>query len=134
MERLQPVVSGLAAPYFEGARAGLLRLQRCRSCAAWQFYPRSLCTACGSRSLAWEAASGEGRIASFTVVRRPLSPAYTAPYIVALIDLAEGPRMMSQVVGADPESVAVGAAVRVQFEAWSDTVSLPVFQLVRGDP
>jgi len=133
VERILPAVTGLAAPYFDGAREGVLRLQRCHDCRIWQFYPRSLCTACGSRALAWEAASGRGRIASFTVVRRPLSAAYEAPCIVALIDLAEGPRMMSQIIGAAPESMAVGAAVDVRFAPWSDTVVLPVFQLAEGD-
>jgi uncharacterized protein len=133
VERILPAVTGIAGPYFDGARAGVLRLQRCRDCAIWQFYPRSLCTACGSRALAWEEASGRGRIASYTVVRRPLSAAYESPSIVALIDLAEGPRMMSQIIGAAPESVTVGAAVAVRFAPWSDTVVLPVFQLVEGD-
>lgn len=68
-------------------------------------------------------------IASFTVVRRAVSPAYQAPYVVALIDLAEGPRMMSAIVDAEPEQLAVGVTVAVDFQAWSDDISLPVFRL-----
>lgn len=130
MERIQPQrTDGLAAPYFEGCRVGELRLQHCPVCAHWQFYPRAFCTACGADEPRWAVASGLGVVASFSVVRRGLSPAYEAPYTVALIDLAEGPRMMSMLVDCEPEAVAVGASVQVAFEAWSEELSLPVFRL-----
>jgi len=128
--RIQPQrTDGLAAPYFEGCRRGELRLQHCVACAHWQFYPRPFCVACGGDELDWSIASGAGRIVSFTVVRRALGPGYEAPYAVALIDLAEGPRMMSTIVGCAPEAISVGAAVEVAFESWSEDVSLPVFRL-----
>ena len=130
MERIQPQrIDGLAEPYFAGCREGQLRLQHCAACGHWQFYPRPFCTACGADSPAWEAASGRGTIASFSVVRRALSPAYEAPYTVALVDLAEGPRMMSVIVDCEPEAVQVGASVSVAFEPWSADLSLPVFRL-----
>ena len=69
-------------------------------------------------------------IASFTVVRRAVSKAYDAPYVVALIDLAEGPRMMSTLVDVDPESVAIGQSVTVAFADWSEDISMPVFNVV----
>jgi uncharacterized OB-fold protein len=72
---------------------------------------------------------GEGTIASYTVVRRAVSEAFTAPYVIALIDLAEGPRMMSQIVDTEPEALAVGQTVSVEFEEWSDGIKLPVFKL-----
>ena len=83
----------------------------------------------GAAAPEWRAVSGAGRVASFSVVRRGMSPAYAAPYVVALIDLDEGPRMMSSIVGSSPESVAVGATVDVKFEDWGAEHVLPVFSL-----
>ena len=125
--RTLPPVTATAEPYWEGCREGELRLQRCTRCERFQFYPRIVCSHCGHDELQWEPVSGRGRVASFTVVRRGISPAYTAPYVVALIDLEEGPRMMSEVVDCDPDSVAVGASVAVRFEPWGAEQELPVF-------
>ncbi len=127
MERIQPSMTPLTQPWFDACREGALLLQRCADCDHWQFYPRFFCTACAGENLSWERASGAGRVASFSVVRRAVSQAYEAPYVVALIDLAEGPRMMSQVVDCDSDAVTVGQPVKVRFEAWSDEVSMPVF-------
>jgi uncharacterized OB-fold protein len=125
--RVQPPATEIARPYWEGCRAGELRVQRCEQCARFQFYPRVVCSHCGAQSLAWQAVSGRGRVASFTVVRRGISPAYQAPYVVALIDLEEGVRLMSNVVGCDPDQVSVGDAVAVRFESWGAEHVLPVF-------
>ena len=127
MERTQPTRTALSEPWFEGCNRGELLLQQCTSCAAHQFYPRTLCTRCGSAALAWVESSGSGQVASFTVVRRPVSKAYQAPYVVALVELAEGPRLMTNIVGCAPEEVCIGMPVTVTFESWSDDVSLPVF-------
>ena len=88
-----------------------------------------MCTDCGSDKMEWKAASGAGRIASYTIVRRGISKAYDAPYVVALIDLEEGPRMMSNIVCERPDELEVGAAVAVRFEKWSEELMLPVFSL-----
>ena len=130
MSKTLPPMSDLAQPYFDGAGDGELRLQQCRDCSKYQFYPRTICSHCSGDELDWKNASGNGVIASFTVVRRAVSAAYEAPYVVALIDLAEGPRMMSALVDIDPEAVAIGQAVTVAFDQWSDTISMPVFKLV----
>lgn len=146
--RLLPPDTELAAPFWQGCRAGELRLQHCAACNRFQFYPRIVCTGCGATALTWQAVSGRGRIASFTVVRRPLSAAYEAPYVVALIDLEEGPRLMSNIVDTDvseagkqagrtdewkPARVVVGARVEVQFEPWGADRVLPVFRIAHGD-
>ena len=130
MNRIQPRPTATSEPYWQGCREGELRLQKCKACGLVQFYPRILCSQCQHRELGWVVASGRGEIASFTVVRRGVSEAYPSPYVVALIDLFEGPRMMSHVVGVDPESVAVGDAVTVEFENWSAEISMPVFRLI----
>ncbi len=128
MERVGPPPSALSDAFYAGCREGRLLLQWCGDCRRWQFYPRILCSHCGGRDLHWQAASGRGRIAAFTVVRHPVSPAYEAPYVVALVDLEEGPRMMSHIVGCDCDSVEAGAAVTVRFDAWSESLTMPVFQ------
>jgi uncharacterized OB-fold protein len=66
------------------------------------------------------------------VVRRGVSADFPAPYIIALIDLAEGPRMMSQIIDTEPEALSSGLSVMVDFESWSDSITLPVFRLVTG--
>lgn len=120
--------------FWAGCLAGELRLQRCAGCGRHQFPPHPLCTDCGHRPLEWVRASGRGRIASFTVVHRALSPAYAAdvPYVVALIRLEEGPMMMSNVVGCPPERVQMEAPVGVVFERRSESIALPQFRLTGG--
>jgi uncharacterized OB-fold protein len=131
--RILPPATALTEPYWEGCREGELRLQQCERCSRFQFYPRILCSHCGHNHLVWRSASGRGRIASYTVMHRPVSTAYPAPAIIALVDLVEGPRMMSSVIDCAPEQVAVGAEVQVDFEAWSNEISMPVFRVVAED-
>ena len=116
-------------PFYDACAAGNLVLQRCQSCGHVLFYPRTHCDACQSDQLVWENASGAGTIASYTVVRRGVSADFRPPYVIALIDLAEGPRMMSQVVDTGPDALAVGLSVRVDFATWSEDITLPVFRL-----
>ncbi len=126
--KIQPRPTQLTEPYWQGCREGELRLQFCPDCDQFQFYPRIICSHCGGSSLEWRAVSGLGSIDSFTVVQRGISAAYEAPYVVALVRLAEGPVMMSQIVDMEPEKVAVGMAVQVGFVDWGDQHHLPVFR------
>ncbi len=118
------------APYWEGCRAQKLLIQRCSSCGHYQFYPRIICTACASRKVEWVAASGQGKVLSFTIIRQAISEAYAAdvPYVIALIQLDEGPTMMSNVIEFDPERVMMGMPVEVVFEAWNDEITVPKFR------
>jgi uncharacterized OB-fold protein len=129
MDKTLPPLTPLAMPYFDGCKAGVLRLQQCGECQQFQFYPRTICSHCTSEKLQWQDASGNGVIASFTVVRKGVSAAYEAPYVVALIDLAEGPRLMSTLIDVEPEDVAIGLPVRVDFAQWSEDISMPVFRV-----
>jgi len=129
LPRILPPDTAISRPYWEGCREGQLRLQHCEDCAEYQFFPRILCSHCGGNSLSWRTVSGRGKVASYTVVRRGMSAAYAAPYIVALIDLEEGPRMMSSIVGSDPDTISVNARVSVSFEPWGDDYVVPVFTL-----
>ena len=115
--------------YWDGCRKHELLLQRCVACSEFQFYPRIVCTNCSSDKLEWVKVSGQGKILTFTIVRRPVSEAYAedVPYVVALIKLDEGPTMMSNVVQCDPEALKIGDPVQVMFEDWSKDISIPKF-------
>ncbi len=116
------------APYWEGCRRHQLRIQRCANCHQYQFFPRICCAKCFGKQVDWVIASGRAKILSFTIVRRPVSPANEVPYVVALVTLEEGPQMMTNIVGCAPEEVMIGLPVEVTFEDWSDTISIPKFR------
>jgi len=106
-------------------------VQRCTSCGHHQLYARAHCLRCRAE-VEWVDASGDGVVYSFTVIRQNMSRSFRhlLPYVVALVDLAEGPRLMTNVVGCPPEDVRVGSKVRVRFEPVSDAAALPLFELV----
>lgn len=116
-------------PYWNAAREGRLLIKRCADCGKAHHYPRELCPHCHSDRVTWEQASGKGTVYTYTVARRPAGPAFKAdtPYVVALVELAEGPRMMTNLVSVDLERVRIGLPVQVRFEAISDEISLPKF-------
>jgi uncharacterized OB-fold protein len=107
----------MAAPgpeqvYKDKLAQGAFELQKCSGCGKHVFYPRVVCPHCGSDRLDWVAASGAGVVYSTTVVRR--KPEAGGDYNVALVDLAEGPRMMSRVVGIEPAAVRIGMKVKAR--------------------
>lgn len=112
-----PQASPLSQPYWDGCRERRLRLQYCPDSDRWVFYPRALDPHSWSTNLQWRDASGRGTVASFIVVHKPGHPAFQdeVPYVVALIDLEEGPRMLSNVVGCAPDQVRIGQPVRVHW-------------------
>ena len=115
--------------FWEGTKRHELLIQKCRDCGKLQFYPRGLCTACMSTNLDWVRSSGRGTVYSFTTVYRPPSPAFTpdVPYVIAIIEMEEGVRMMGNVVGCPPDQVKVGMPVTVVFEDVNETITLPKF-------
>lgn len=119
MDKPIPRPTAETAPFWEGCRRGELLYQRCRACGHAQFYPRSLCAACSATDLEWLPSSKRGTIHSFTVVQRAPTEAFKAdvPYVLALVDLEEGFRMMLNVLGASPDQVRIGQPVRIVFEA-----------------
>ena len=125
-----PLPDADTAPFWEAAHEGRLLIQRCESCDAVQFYPRALCTSCGTGPPAWLEASGRGTVHTFTVVRQNLMPPFKdlAPYVLAIIDLEEGVRMMGNVLECDPAEVHIGMAVEVFFEPATDELSLPMWR------
>jgi uncharacterized OB-fold protein len=116
--------------FWNGTQRGELRIQRCRSCERHYFFPRPFCRHCASADIEWTTVSGRGRLVSYVINERPVPPADDQPQIVALIELEEGPRMMSNIVGVAPEpsSVSLDQRVEVDFEQRGPEV-LPVFRL-----
>jgi len=117
-------------PYWEGCRAHELRIQRCAACGNYQFFPRIYCAKCFDERVEWVKASGRATVLSFTIVRRPVSPAFKddIPYVVAIVTLAEGPTMMTNIVGCAPERVEIGMPVEVAFEDRTGAISIPMFR------
>jgi uncharacterized protein len=116
-------------PFWDGCARGQLMLQRCRACGKPYFYPRAVCPACGSTDVEWFAASGRATLYSYVINYRP-APGFEAdaPYAIAVVELAEGPRLMTNIVGVPntPEDLVLDMALEVTFEPRGD-ISLPVF-------
>lgn len=126
-----PVPSELTRPYWDAAKRGELAFQRCSACRSAFLYPRPLCPVCWAPDPKWEIASGDATISSFSVVHQAPYPSYAArvPYVVAVVALLEGPQLMANVVGCDPDDVHVGMDVVVTFEERGE-LSIPQFSPV----
>jgi len=113
-----PVPNPETQPFWDACARGELTVQQCNSCKAMQHYPRVRCTACGAKDLSQVPVSGAGTVRSFTINRVPVSEAFApeVPYAVALVELAEGPTMMANVLECDPAQIHIGMAVSVVFE------------------
>ncbi len=128
--RFEPPVSDAAAPFWDASREGRLVLQWCTACERPIWYPREVCPQCLGLSLEWREAGGEGVVYACTMEHKAQTRALAAPYVVALVELDEGVRLLSNVVGCPPERVAVGDRVRVTWEPLSDGRRLPLFEPV----
>lgn len=130
LPRILPETAG----FWEAARRHELAIQTCRSCGAKVYFPRLLCPECLSQDLGWERVSGHGTVYTFTIVRQALDACFAAdvPYVYAVIELEEGVRMLSNVVGVAPENVRIGMPVRVVFEDATPEISIPRFQPVQA--
>jgi len=126
----RPVANADSLPYWNAARERRLVIRKCKACGLLHFMPRHLCPACWSDQLEWVDVAGTGRVHSFTVIRRASDPAFASrvPYVVALIELDEGPRMMANIVGDDALAVAIGDPVKVTFEDRGSGALIPQFQ------
>ena len=129
-----PIMSPLTAPFWEAARKGKLVLQRCVGCKRFQFYPRPSCSHCGSSDVAWAEVSGRGRVYSFTIIRQVVANVDAfqrdIPFVVALVELNEGPRLISNIVDCKLEDVHIGMEVEVVFEGTGKEIVLPKFKPV----
>lgn len=117
----------LAARFLDAASAGSLLLPRCASCGQCHFYPRSFCPHCWSEDLSWVEVSGTATLYSFTVIRG------SEPHVLAVVELTEGPRMMTNIVDCPLDAIRIGMQLQVVFRSLDGTV-LPVFRPVSGEP
>ncbi|HAG99207.1 MAG TPA: hypothetical protein DCL75_10210 [Ktedonobacter sp.] len=125
-----PVVTEENRPFWEGCRQGKLLLQYCDQCQQHQFYPRLYCMHCGSSNVRWVSASGRGVIYSYTVIHQNKSPEFVqdTPYNVVVVQLAEGPRLMSTIVETDLAELRIDLPVTVVFDVVSEDIHLPRFK------
>ena len=123
-------VNTVTQPYWDGVEQGKLMLQYCPACGVYQYYARPLCAKCHTAEPDWREASGNGVLYSYSVVSRGPSPAFQAivPYVTAIVELEEGPRMFTNIVDADPESLRVGEPVSVVFREGPEGLRLPYFR------
>ncbi|MEV5843593.1 Zn-ribbon domain-containing OB-fold protein [Streptomyces sp. NPDC051985] len=124
-----PLPTPETAPYWDAAREGVLRVQRCNSCRRHYFYPRSFCRYCASSDVEWTAVSGRARLVSYTINHRPLPPFASTSPVIALVELDEGPRLMTNIVGVPPlpEHLPLDMRLEVTFEERGEMV-LPFFR------
>lgn len=124
-----PITDPGTQPYWDALRTHRLLIKHCSICGKSHFYPRELCPYCHHDTLQWIDASGDATVYSYTVARRPAGPAFKidTPYVLAIVELDEGPRMLTQLVGVAPEAAHIGARVRVAFDDVTPELTLPRF-------
>ncbi len=130
-EHAKPVPSPTEAtrPFWSGCASGALRLKSCSRCGKFVAPTRAVC-ACGNAQLAWVDTSGRGRIFSYTVVHRAPDPAFRGeiPYVIAVVELEEGPKLMTNITGVAPAAIKVGMPVRAVFDEVAPGIGVPKFE------
>jgi uncharacterized OB-fold protein len=126
--RPEPAATGVSAPYWEGAARGELMLQRSVTTGRYVFYPRAVSPFGIDDTLEWVRVSGRATLASYVISERP-ARGFTPPYVIAVVQLEEGPRMLSTVVGVrpTPEDLVLDMPLQVEFETRDET-TVPVFR------
>ena len=128
-----PEITEETRPFWDSCKEGVLRLQRCSDCSEFRFPFSVACPNCLSMSFRWEPVSGRGSIFSFVTFQRLYHKAFASllPYMVAVVELSEGPRLVSRLAAIkETDSVRCGAPVKVRFEQLGDDLVLPLFELV----
>ena len=128
-QRVIPKPTPETQHYWDGAREGELRLQTCQSCDNTYFPPRPFCPECGSRDVAATKASGKGKLLSYVINHLP-SPGFEPPFAIAIVELEEGPRLMSNILDCEqtPEALQLDMPLEVTFEKLTDEITLPQFR------
>lgn len=129
-----PTPDQASAPFFEGAAQGRLMLMRCRSCGTHRYPSRDRCDVCWSTDTEWVQASGRATLHSWVLFHQVYHPGFAerVPYNVAVVELAEGPRITTNVTGCASEDLRAGMALDVWFEKVADDVALPKFRPATG--
>jgi len=132
--RMLPEPTPETRHFWDGCKAGELRLQRCMACKESYFPPRPFCPKCASREVEVYPASGKGVLWSYVINNRPRPDMGTEPYAIAVVQLDEGPRMMTNIVDCPqtPEALQLDMPLKVSFSRQSDDITLPLFAPVKG--
>jgi len=132
-DRIVPKPTPETQHYWDGAKEGELRLQSCGSCRTTYFPPRPFCPECGSRDVAVTRASGRGTLHSY-IINNIGAPGMKPPFAIAVVELEEGPRIMTNIVGCDqtPEALILDMPLEVTFEKVTDDINLPQFRPATG--
>ena len=128
--RILPGDDGLGGEFYaRAAHTGVLHLQRCDDCARWRHPPRVLCAVCGSSEWSWQPTAGRGRVFTWTVTHRATDLAFSdhLPYAILVVELDEGPRVVGNLLHAEPSELRLNLPVRVVLDHRSDTVALVDF-------
>lgn len=127
-----PIPSPEVKPFWEGCKKHELWLPYCKGCQAFFFYPRDFCPRCFRWDVEWRRASGRGKLYTYAIQHRPAGPAWASdvPYITAIVELEEGPRLFTNLVGIDPDpqQIRCDMPVEVVFEDVSEEITLPKFR------
>ena len=128
-QRPLPTITPETRHFWEGARRGELRLQQCEQCALVYFPPRPFCPQCASQRVRVVVSSGRARLYSYVIHHRA-APGFTPPYSIAVVELEEGPRMMTNIVEVEqtPEALRLDMPLEVVFHGMNDEISLPLFR------
>jgi uncharacterized OB-fold protein len=129
-EKPLPRIDEESRGYWEALARHELYFQRCRECGTNRFPPRAVCPSCLSSATEWVRASGRGTVYSFTVTHQNQAPGFRGapPYVLAIVELEEGPRLLTNVVGCAPDAVRIGMAVEVEYEDVTSEVTLAKFR------
>jgi uncharacterized OB-fold protein len=132
-QRPLPAITPETKHFWEGTQAGELRLQKCAACMHVYFPPRPFCPRCAAQDVQVFRASGRATLYSYVIHHRP-TPGFTPPYSIAVVQLEEGPRMMTNIVDSEqtPEALQLDMPLEVAFERLTDEISLPLFRPARG--
>jgi uncharacterized OB-fold protein len=132
---IRPDDETLGEPFWRGLAEGRLTALRCSACGAWRHPPAPICHACASFESEWAPLSGRARLYSYTVARHPVHATLQAqvPYVIALVELAEGIRMVSSVRGVEPAGLRIGMGLRCVIEPVSPDFALPYFHPAPDD-
>jgi uncharacterized OB-fold protein len=123
-----PIINSETKPFWDAAAEGRLLLPRCNECQVVLWYPRAFCPECSSFDISWFEATGRGTIYSYTINRRGQGDYRDLAYVVAYVELEEGPRVLTNIVDCDPETLSVGQSVEVVFHPTSNGAALARFR------
>lgn len=126
-----PTITSVTKPFWDGIARGEFFLQKCTGCSRWVFYPRSHCPNCWSKNLEWTKASGNARLKTWSTVHKPGHPAWAgvSPYVLGVVELEEGPTMITHLLVDSTDDLKIGQPLRVRYTECND-VWLPFFEVI----